>query len=149
MKDIDNKGRVNRFKYLLYFYGLFVAVIFIYKFIFAPELPNLILLAAFAPIFGFTSSIINWPVHLQATEVEEGVMIKTKKLFSKKSKSLILTKYNFDSYYETDHLHIGLQVLDDQDKLRKHKLKVSWIKLKDLRALEEKLREINPYAQIK
>ena len=48
MKDIDNRGRVNRFKYLLYFYGLFVLVIFGYKFIFAPELPNLILLAAFS-----------------------------------------------------------------------------------------------------
>jgi len=149
MKDIDNRGRVNRFKYLLYFYGLFVLVIFGYKFIIAPELPNLILLAAFAPIFGFMSSIVNWPVHLQATEVNDGLLIKTKRLFSKKQKNLMVNKYNFDSYYETDHLHIGLNVLDEKDHMQKHKIKVSWMRLKDLRALEEKLREINPYAQIK
>lgn len=149
MKDIDNRGRVNRFKFLLYFYGLFVLVIFAYKFIFAPELPNLILLAAFAPIFGFMSSIVNWPVYLQTTEVNDGLLIKTKRLFSSKQNSLLINKYNFDSYYETDHLHIGLNVLDDNEQMQKHKIKVSWMRLKDLRALEEKLREINPYAPIK
>ena len=149
MKDIDNRGRVNRFKYLLYFYGLFVLVIFAYKFIFAPELPNLILLAAFAPIFGFMSSIVNWPVYLQTTEVNDGLLIKTKRLFSSKQNSLLINKYNFDSYYETDHLHIGLNVLDDKEQMQKYKIKVSWMRLKDLRALEEKLREINPYAPIK
>lgn len=149
MKDIDNRARVNRFKYLLYVYGLFVIAVFIYKFILAPELPNLFLLAAFAPLFGFVSSLLNWPVHLLVTEVEEGVLIKTKALFASKSRSLLINKYNFDSYYETDHLHIGLQVLDEKDRLKKHKIKVSWMRLKDLRALEEKLREINPYAPIK
>lgn len=149
MKDIDNRGRINRFKYLLYFYGLFVLVVFVYKFILAPELPTLFLLAAFAPIFGFISYLMNWPVHLQATELEEGLMIKTKPLFSNQSKSVLLNKYNFDSYFETDHLHIGLQVLDEKDRLKKHKIKVSWMRLKDLRALEEKLREINPYAPMK
>ena len=149
MKDIDNRGRVNRFKYLLYFYGLFVVMLFIYKFIIAPELPNLILLAAFAPIFGFMSSLVNWPVHLQVAEVDDGILIKSKSLFASQSKNILVNKYNFDSYYETDHLHIGLQILDDQEKLKKHKIKVSWMKLKDLRALEEKLREINPYAAIK
>jgi len=149
MKDIDNRGRVNRFKYLLYFYGLFVLVIFVYKFIFAPELPNLILLAAFVPIFGFISSLVNWPVYLQTTEVNDGLLIKTKSLFSSKQNSLLINKYNFDSYFETDHLHIGLNVLDDKEQMQKHKIKVSWMRLKDLRALEEKLREINPYAPIK
>lgn len=149
MKDIDNRGRVNRFKYLLYFYGVFVLVIFAYKFIFAPELPNLILLAAFAPIFGFMSSIVNWPVYLQTTEVNDGLLIKSKRLFSSKQNSLLINKYNFDSYYETDHLHIGLHILDDKEQMQKHKIKVSWMRLKDLRALEEKLREINPYAPIK
>lgn len=134
---------------MLYFYGLFVLVIFVYKFIFAPELPNLILLAAFAPIFGFMSSLVNWPVYLQTTEVNDGLLIKTKSLFSSKQNSLLINKYNFDSYYETDHLHIGLNVLDDKEKMQKHKIKVSWMRLKDLRALEEKLREINPYAPIK
>lgn len=149
MKDIDNRGRVNRFKYLLYFYGIFIVVIFIYKFIIAPELPNLILLAAFAPIFGFMSSLINWPVHLHASEIEDGLMIQTRRLFAKHSKNLLVNKYNFDSYFETDHLHIGLQILDENDKLKKHKIKVSWMRLKDLRALEEKLKEINPYAPVK
>lgn len=149
MKDIDNRGRVNRFKFLLYFYIIFVLVVFVYKFIIAPELPGLFLLAAFAPLFGFMSSLINWPVHLQITEIEEGILIKTKPLFAGKSKSVLLNKYNFDSYFETDHLHIGLQVLDEQDKLKKHKIKVSWMRLKDLRAFEDKLREINPYAPIK
>jgi hypothetical protein len=149
MKDIDNRGRVNRFKFLLYFYGLFVLVIFAYKFIIAPELPNLILLAAFAPIFGFISSIVNWPVYLQATEINDGLLIKTKALFSSKQNSLLINKYNFDSYFETDHLHIGLNVLDDKEQMQKYKIKVSWMRLKDLRALEEKLREINPYAPIK
>ena len=68
MKDINNKGKVNRFKYMLYFYGLFIVFVFIYKYIIAPELPGLILLAAFAPIFGFMSSIINWPVYIHASE---------------------------------------------------------------------------------
>ena len=27
MKDINNKGKVNRFKFLLYFYGLFIVFI--------------------------------------------------------------------------------------------------------------------------
>tara|TARA_Y100000588_G_C14156466_1_gene882847 strand:+ start:733 stop:1182 length:450 start_codon:yes stop_codon:yes gene_type:complete len=149
MKDISNKGKVNRFKYLLYFYGLFVVFIFVYRFIIAPDLPNLILIAAFAPLFGFMSSFINWPVYILAAEAEEGLLIKTQKLFSKKQISLLVTKYNFDSYFETDHLHIGLNVLDETDKLRRHKVKVSWMRLKDLRALEEKLREINPYAPVK
>lgn len=149
MKNIDNKGRVNRFKYLLYFYGLFVVAMFAYKFLLAPELPDLILLAAFAPVFGFMSSLVNWPVYLQTTEVNDGLLIKTQRLFSGKHKTIIVNKYNFDSYYETDHLHIGLNVLDDNEQMQKHKIKVSWLKLKDLRALEEKLREINPYAPIK
>ncbi|HEY9117110.1 MAG TPA: hypothetical protein VIN11_04740 [Roseivirga sp.] len=148
MKDISNKGRVNRFKYLLYFYGLFVVFMFIYKFIIAPELPNLILIAAFAPIFGFMSSFVNWPVYVLAAEAQDGLVINTQKLFSKKQKSLLITKYNFDSYFETDHLHIGLNVLDENDKLKKHRIKVSWMRLKDLRALEEKLKEINPYAPV-
>lgn len=149
MKDISNKGRVNRFKYLLYFYGLFVVFIFVYKYIIAPDLPKLILLVAFAPIFGFVSSFINWPVYVRATETDEGLAINTQKLFSKKQKSLYVNKYNFDSYFETDHLHIGLNVLDENDKLKKRKIKVSWMRLKDLRALEEKLKEINPYAPVK
>lgn len=149
MKDISNKGKVNRFKFLLYLYGLFVVFIFVYRFIISPDLPNLILLAAFAPLFGFMSSFINWPVYILAAEAEEGLLIKSQKLFSKKQTSLLVTKYNFDSYFETDHLHIGLNVLDENDKLKKHKVKVSWMRLKDLRALEEKLREINPYAPVK
>lgn len=134
---------------MLYVYGLFVLVIFVYKFIFAPELPNLILLVALVPILGFLSSLVNWPVYLQTTEVNDGLLIKTKRLFTSKQKSLLLNKYNFDSYFETDHLHIGLNVLDDKEQMQKHKIKVSWMRLKDLRALEEKLREINPYAPIK
>ncbi|WP_286756355.1 hypothetical protein [Roseivirga sp. UBA838] len=149
MKDINNKGRVNRFKYLLYFYGLFVLFMFVYTFIIAPDLPRLILLAAFAPLFGFMSSFVNWPVYVHATEADGGVVINTQKLFSKKRNSLVVTKYNFDSYFETDHLHIGLNVLDEEEKLRKHRIKVSWLGLKDLRALEEKLKEINPYAPVK
>ena len=148
MKVIDNRGRVNRFKYLLYFYLLFVLAILFYKFILAPETPSLLLLTAIVPIFGFASSFINWPVHLQVTEVNEGIMIKTKPLFASKSKSLLVDKYNFDSYFDTDHLHIGLKVLDEHQQLKKHKIKVSWMRLKDLRALEDKLREINPYATI-
>lgn len=149
MKDINNKGRVNRFKYLLYFYGLFVVFMFIYKFIIAPDLPNLILIAAFAPIFGFMSSFVNWLVYVLAAEAQDGLVTNTQKLFSKKQKSLLITKYNFDSYFQTDHLHIGLNVLDENDKLTKHRIKVSWMRLKDLRALEEKLKEINPYAPVK
>ena len=149
MKEINNKGRVNRFKYLLYFYGLFVVFMFIYKFIIAPELPNLILIAAFAPIFGFMSSFVNWPVYVLAAEAQDGLVINTQKLFSKKQSSLLITKYNFDSYFETDHLHIGLNVLDENDKMKKHRIKVSWMRLKDLRSLEEKLKEINPYAPVK
>lgn len=149
MKDISNKGRVNRFKYLLYFYGLFVVFIFVYKYIIAPDLPKLILLVAFAPIFGFVSSFINWPVYVRATETDDGLAINTQKLFSQKQKSLYVNKYNFDSYFETDHLHIGLNVLNENDKLKKHRIKVSWMRLKDLRALEEKLKEINPYAPVK
>jgi len=149
MKDINNKGRVNRFKFLLYFYGLFVVFMFVYKFIIAPDLPNLILLAAFAPLFGFMSSFVNWPVYVHAAEADGGMVINSQKLFSKKQNSLLITKYNFDSYFETDHLHIGLNVLDEDDKLKKHRIKVSWMRLKDLRALEEKLKEINPYAPVK
>lgn len=149
MKDINNKGRVNRFKYLLYFYWLFVVFMFIYKFIIAPDLPNLILIAAFAPIFGFMSSFVDWPVYVLAAEAQDGLVINTQKLFSKKQKSLLINKYNFDSYFEIDHLHIGLNVLDENDKLTKHRIKVSWMRLKDLRALEEKLKEINPYAPVK
>lgn len=148
MKDINNKGKVNRFKYMLYFYGLFVVFIFIYKYIIAPELPGLILLAAFAPIFGFMSSIINWPVYIHASEADGGMVINSKKLFSKKQDSLLITKFNFDSYFETDHLHIGLNLLDEEEKMQQHKVKVSWMKLKDLRTLEDKLREINPHAPV-
>ncbi|MBO3699887.1 hypothetical protein [Roseivirga sp. E12] len=148
MKDINNKGKVNRFKFLLYFYGLFVVFIFIYKFIIAPELPGLILLAAFAPIFGFMSSVINWPVYIHATEADGGMVINSQRLFSKKQDSLLINKYNFDSYFETDHLHIGLNILNTEEEMLQHKIKVSWMKLKDLRALEEKLREINPHAPV-
>ena len=149
MKDINNKGKVNRFKFLLYFYGLFIVFIFVYKFLIAPDTPSILLLAAFAPIFGFMSSIVNWPIYLHAVEAEDGMLINTRKLFSKKQHSLMVTKYNFDSYYETDHLHIGLNLLDKDDKMQQHKIKVSWLRLKDLRALEEKLRDINPYAPMK
>ncbi len=149
MKDINNKGKVNRFKFLLYFYGLFVIFIFVYKYIISPELPGLILLAAFAPLFGFMSSFINWPVYIHATEAEGGMVVNTNKLFSKKRNSLLINKYNFDSYFETDHLHIGLNILDEDEKMKQHKIKVSWMRLKDLRALEEKLKEINPYAPVK
>ena len=149
MKDINNKGKVNRFKYMLYFYGLFIVFVFIYKDIIAPELPGLILLAAFAPIFGFMSSIINWPVYIHASEAEGGMVVNSQKLFSKKQDSLLITKFNFDSYFETDHLHIGLNMLDEEEKMKQHKIKVSWMKLKDLRALEDKLREINPLAPTK
>ncbi|MFT6871735.1 MAG: hypothetical protein ACJAVN_000737 [Roseivirga sp.] len=149
MKDINNKGKVNRFKYMLYFYGLFIVFVFIYKYIIAPELPGLILLAAFAPIFGFMSSIINWPVYIHASEAEGGMVVNSQKLFSKKQDSLLITKFIFDSYFETDHLHIGLNMLDEEEKMKQHKIKVSWMKLKDLRALEDKLREINPLAPTK
>ena len=50
MSAINNRGRINRFKYMLCFYGLFMSVIS------ATELPNLILLAAFVPILRFLSS---------------------------------------------------------------------------------------------
>ena len=149
MKDINNKGKVNRFKYMLYFYGLFIVFVFIYKYIIAPELPGLILLAAFAPIFGFMSSIINWPVYIHASEAEGGMVVNSQKLFSKKQDSLLITKFNFDSYFETDHLHLGLNMLDEEEKMKQHKIKVSWMKLKALRALEDKLREINPLAPTK
>jgi|GEM_PF-790915 len=148
MKDINNKSKVNRFKYMLYFYGLFVVFIFVYKYIIAPELPGIILLAAFAPIFGFMSSIINWPVYIHASEADGGMVVNSQRLFSKKQDSIIINKYNFDSYFETDHLHIGLNLLNEEEKMQKHKIKVSWMKLKDLRALEEKLREINPHAPV-
>ena len=149
MKQISNKGKVNRFKFLLYFYLLFVVFIFFYKYIIAPDMTSLVLLVAFAPIFGFMSSLVNWPIYLTAMDAENGIVVNTKKLFSKKEKSLLITKYNFDSYYETDHLHIGLNILDSDDKMVKHKIRVSWLRIKDLRALEEKLREINPYAPVK
>lgn len=149
MKDINNKSKVNRFKFLLYFYAAFVIFLFIYKFIISPELPGLILLAAFAPLFGFMSSFVNWPVYVNAVEADGGMVINLKKLFSKTQSSLLITKYNFDSYFETDHLHIGLNILDEQENLKQHKIKVSWMRLKDIRALEEKLKEINPLAPIK
>ncbi|WP_323755666.1 hypothetical protein [Roseivirga sp.] len=149
MKQISNKGKVNRFKYLLYFYVLFAVFIFVYKYIIRPDMPSLILLVAFAPIFGFLSSLVNWPLYVTAMETEGGIAISTRKLFSKKENSILVTKYNFDSYYETDHLHIGMNLLDKDDKLQKHKLRISWLRIKDLRALEEKLREINPYAPVK
>ncbi|MGW8123369.1 hypothetical protein ACV07N_11975 [Roseivirga echinicomitans] len=149
MKQISNRGKVNRFKYLLYFYLLFIVLIFVYKYIIRPDISSLILLVAFAPLFGFMSSLVNWPLYITAMETADGVAINTKKLFSKKENSITVTKYNFDSYYETDHLHIGMNLLDKDDKLQKHKLRISWLRIKDLRALEEKLREINPYAPVK
>lgn len=149
MKDINNKAKVNRFKFLLYFYGLFVVFMFVYKYILAPELPGLILIAAFAPLFGFMSSFINWPMYIHAVEADGGMVINMKRLFSKQQKSLLINKYNFDSYFETDHLHIGLNILDEEEKMQQHRIKVSWMRLKDLRALEEKLKEINPYAPVK
>ncbi len=149
MKQISNSGKVNRYKFLIYFYLLFVVFIFVYKYIIRPEVSTLILLLALAPIFGFLSSLVNWPIYMTVIETEDGVVISTKKLFSKKENSMVVNKYNFDSYYETDHLHIGLNLLDKNDQLQKHKLRISWLRLKDLRALEEKLREINPYAPVK
>ena len=149
MKDINSKGKVNRFKFLLYFYGVFILFLFIYKYIIAPSTPAIVLLAGFAPIFGFMSSFVNWPLYLHAVEAEDGIVINTQKLFSKKKHSLLVTKYNFDSYFETDHLHIGLNLLDSEDQLQQHRIKVSWLRLKDIRALEEKLKEINPYAPMK
>ena len=149
MKKISNSAKVNRYKFLIYFYLLFVVFIFVYKYIISPEVTTLILLVAFAPVFGFLSSLVNWPLYVTVIETEEGVVISTKKLFSKKEKSILVNKYNFDSYYETDHLHIGLNILDKHDQLQKHKLRISWLRIKDLRALEEKLREINPYAPTK
>jgi hypothetical protein len=147
MKEIDNRGKVNRYKYLLYFYGLFIVFILVYKFIFLPELSNIILLAAVAPIFGFMSSIVNWPVYTQVVPADKnGILIITRRLFSKDKQSLLINKFNFDSYYETDHLHLGLNVLDEDDNLVKHKVKVSWLKLKDLRGFEEMLKDINPHA---
>ena len=80
---------------------------------------------------------------------EGGMVVNSQKLFSKKQDSLLITKFNFDSYFETDHLHIGLNMLDEEEKMKQHKIKVSWMKLKDLRALEDKLREINPLAPTK
>ena len=149
MKDINNKGKVNRFKFLVYFYIAFVVFLFVYKFIISPELPSLILLAGFAPLFGFMSSFVNWPVYVHAVEADGGMVINLKKLFSKEQNSILVTKYNFDSYFETDHLHIGLNLLDDEEKMQQHKIKVSWMRLKDIRALEEKLKEINPLAPTK
>ena len=146
MKDINNKGKVNRFKYLIFFYGAFIVFIFIYKYLIAPSTPAIVLLAGFAPIFGFMSSLVNWPLYLHAVDAEDGMVINTRRLFSKKQNSLLITRYNFDSYFETDHLHIGLNLLDADDNLKQHRIKVSWLRLKDLRALEEKLREINPHA---
>lgn len=146
MKEINNKGRVNRYKYLLYFYGLFIVFILFYKFVYLPDLSNIILLAAVAPIFGFMSSFVNWPVYLQAVEAKGGLVINTRRLFSKKQDSILITKYNFDSYFETDHLHLGLNILDEDDKLQPHRVKISWMRIRDLRALEDKLREINPHA---
>jgi len=147
MKEIDNRGKVNRYKYLLYFYGLFILFILVYKFVFLPELSNIILLAAVAPIFGFMSSIVNWPVYTQIVPADKnGIVILTRKLFKKEQHSLLVNRFNFDSYYETDHLHLGLNILDEDDNMIKHKVKVSWLKLKDLRAFEEMLREINPHA---
>ncbi len=150
MKEINNKGKVNRYKYLLYFYGLFIVFIFVYKFVFLPEMSNIILLAGVAPVFGFMSSIVNWPVYTQVVPAEKnGILINTRRLFSKKQNSLLINNYNFDSYFETDHLHIGLNILDDEENMNQHKIKVSWLKLKDLRAFEEMLKEINPYAPVK
>lgn len=149
MKDINNKGKVNRFKFLLYFYGAFVVFLFIYKFIIGPDLPGLVLLAAFAPLFGFMSSFVNWPVYVNAVEADGGMVINLRKLFSKHQTSILVTKYNFDSYFETDHFHIGLNILDENEEMRQHKIKVSWMRLKDIRNLEEKLKDINPLAPTK
>lgn len=149
MKQISNSAKVNRYKFLIYFYLLFVVFIFVYKYIIRPEVTALVLLVALAPIFGFLSSLVNWPIYMTVIEADEGVVINTKKLFSKKENSILVNKYNFDSYFETDHLHIGLNILDKNDELQKHKLRISWLRLRDLRALEEKLREINPYAPVK
>ena len=100
-----------------------------------------------APIFGFMSSIVNWPVYTQVVPAEKnGILIITRKLFKKEQQSLLVNRFNFDSYYETDHLHLGLNILDEDDNMIKHKIKVSWLKLKDLRAFEEMLKEINPHA---
>ena len=95
------------------------------------------------------SSFVNWPVYIHASEAEGGMVVNSRRLFSKHQKSLLINKYNFDSYFETDHLHIGLNLLDEEENMKQHKIKVSWMRLKDLRALEEKLREINPYAPVK
>ena len=108
---------------------------------------NIILLAAIAPAFGFMSSIVNWPVYTQVVPADKnGILIITRRLFSKEKHSLLVNNFNFDSYFETDHLHLGLNVLDEEDNLVKHKVKVSWLKLKDLRGFEEMLRDINPHA---
>ncbi len=95
------------------------------------------------------SSFVNWPVYVHAVEADGGMVINLQKLFSKNQTSILVTKYNFDSYFETDHLHIGLNILDEEDNLKQHKIKVSWMRLKDIRALEEKLKEINPLAPTK
>jgi len=124
MKDINNKSKVNRFKYLLYFYGAFIVFIFIYVYLIAPNTPQIVLLAGFAPIFGFMSSLVNWPLYLHAVEAEDGMVINTRRLFSKKQNSLLVTRYNFDSYFETDHLHLGLNLLDADDNLKPHRIKV-------------------------
>ncbi len=147
MKEINNNAKVNRYKYLLYFYGLFIVFIIFYKFYYLPHMNNIILLAGVAPIFGFLSSLVNWPVYTQVAEADkDGILIITKRLFSKTKHSLLINKYNFDSYFETDHLHLGLNILDKEENLIKHRVKVSWLKLKDLRAFEEMLKEINPHA---
>lgn len=147
MKEMDNRGKVNRHKYLLYFYGLLIVVILAYKFIFIPELSNILLLAAVAPIFGFMPLIANWPVYLQVEPADKnGILIITRRLFSKEKQTLLVNKFNFDSYFETDHMHLGLNVLDEADNMVKHRVKVSWLKLKDLRVFEEMLKDINPHA---
>jgi len=148
MKDINNKAKVNRTKFIFYFYIAFLIFVFVYKYIIAPSTPGIVILAGFAPVFGFLSSIVNWPTYLHATDAEDGMVVNTRRLFSKKQHSLLITRYNFDSYFETDHLHIGLNILDADDNLQKHRIKVSWLKLKDMRALEDKLREINPHAPV-
>ena len=149
MRTIQNKGRIFLFKALLTIYVLFFLFVFVYKYLWMPDTSKIWLWAAVLPILAFLATLSNWPVHFHALSTDDGVLIQTRKLFFKKEKSLVINKANFDGFYDTGHRFLGLKVLDEKDQLRKHKIKVSWISLKDLRALEQKLNEINPYAKRK